>query len=427
MTDPNTAVRRRPLLAAALLLGSAVTLVACQREAEAPPAPTSVEYGRYRAVLKVPGGELPFGLELVQEGGRPVAYLVNGAERVQVTDAEVSGTSVELRMPGYDNVIVAEATPQGLSGEAVMLRRHAERVKIPFKASIGRDYRFVSQPAPAAGSVAGRWAVTMTDREGRTEPAVAELAQDGAKVTGTFLTPTGDHRFLEGQLDGDQLLLSRFDGGSAFLYRAKLNADGTLQGKWWSGTWSEQDWTAKRDDAATLGEAASATRLKNPDAPFTFTFPDLDGKPVSLDDPRFAGKVVIVSIGGSWCPNCHDEAAFLQPYYRDLKDDGLEVVYLQFEYFDDFAQAAAANRRFVQKFDVQWPVLIAGVSDKDVVLEKLPQLEKFVAYPTSLFIDRRGKVRRIHTGFSGPATGRHHEEWRTEFEQLVRELLAEKA
>jgi thiol-disulfide isomerase/thioredoxin len=416
----------RPLrsFAAALVL---VVAAGCNRAADEPPPPrTEVQFGTYRAVLTVPGGELPFGLQLVQEGGRPVAFLVNGEERVRVDDVKIDGPRVELGMPGYDNRIVAEATPQGLSGEAIMLRRHAQRVPIPFKATLGRDYRFVSRPA-AGANVAGRWAVTLTGTDGVPDPAVAELAQEGARVTGTILTPTGDHRFLEGQVDGDTLLLSRFDGGSAFLYRAKLGGDGTLAGQWWSGTWSVEDLTATRDENATLGDAASATKLKDPDAPFTFTFPGLDGQPVSLDDPRFRGKVVIVSIGGTWCPNCHDEAAFLQPYYRELKDRGLEIVYLQFEYFDDFAQAVAANREFVEKFGIEWPVLIAGVSDKDAVLQKLPQLDRFVAYPTSLFVDRQGKVRRIHTGFSGPATGRHHEEWRQEFTTLVNALLDERA
>jgi thiol-disulfide isomerase/thioredoxin len=428
MTRTNgglNAVFSRLLTVAALL--ALAGAAGCGRAAqETPPPRTELAFGTYRAVLTVPGGELPFRLDLVQEGGRPVAYLVNGTERVQVTDVKVDGSRVEFGMPGYDNRIVAEATPQGLSGEAIMLRRHAQRVPIPFKATLGRDYRFVSRPASGA-DVAGRWAVTLTDADGNADPAIAVLAQEGTRVTGTFLTPTGDHRFLEGQVDGDTLLLSRFDGGSAYLYRAKLAADGTLAGQWWSGTWSVEDWTATRDENATLGDAASATKLKNPDAPFTFTFPGLDGQPVSLDDPRFRGKVVIVTIGGSWCPNCHDEAAFLQPYYRELKDRGLEIVSLQFEYFDEFAQAVAANREFVEKFGVEWPVLIAGVSDQDAVVKKLPQLDRFVAYPTSLFVDRQGKVRRIHTGFSGPATGRHHEEWRQEFTTLVNELLDERA
>lgn len=410
--------------ALALALGGCIRK---QSEPDAPPAPTTVSFGTYRAVLKVPGGDLPFALELAQENGRPVAFLVNGAERVRVEDAVVDGTRLELKMPGYGNTIVAEATPQGLSGDATMLRLHGKRVKIPFVAEIGKTARFPEGAPPAPAGVAGRWAVTFTSRDGATEPAVAEFVQDGAKVTGTFLTPTGDHRFLEGRLNGDELLLSRFDGGSAFLYRARLSPEGTLTGNWWSGSWSVEDWTATRDENATLGANAPASKLKNPDAPFTFSFPDLDGKPVSLDDARFRGKVVIVSIGGSWCPNCHDEAKFLQPYYEDLHARGLEIVYLQFEHFDSFAEAVAENRRFVGQFDIPWPVLIAGISDKDDTVVRLPQLEKLAAYPTTLFLDRKGKVRRIHTGFSGPATGRHHEEWRQEFETLVKQLLAERA
>jgi thiol-disulfide isomerase/thioredoxin len=410
------------------IAATATLLAGCDRTADdAPPAPTTVAFGQYRAVLTVPGGELPFGLELAEEQGRPVGYLVNGAERVRAPDALVDGTSLVLGMPGYANRIVAEATPEGLAGHAEMLRRGGSVTRIPFKATLGRTYRFASPAADGGPSVAGRWAATFTTASGAQDPAVAEFEQQGTRVTGTFLTPTGDHRFLEGQVIGDELLLSRFDGGSAFLYRARLAPDGTLAGKLWSGTWSEQAWTARRDEAATLGDAASATKLKNPDAPLAFTFPDLDGKPVSLDDARFRGKVVIVSIGGSWCPNCHDEARFLAPFYRELKDAGLEIVYLQFEHFGDFAQAAEANRGFATRLGVDWPVLIAGVSERDDVLAKLPQLERFVAYPTTLFVDRRGKVRRIHTGFSGPATGRHHEEWRAEFTALVNQLLAEPA
>jgi thiol-disulfide isomerase/thioredoxin len=429
-TTTALGARRHAALArvvASIALVSLVSLAGCDRREAEPPARTTVAYGTYRAVLKVPGGDLPFGLELAQENGKPVAFLLNGAERVRVDDATVAGTHLELKMPGYGNTIVADATPQGLSGDAVMLRRHGQRVQIPFVATFGRTERFPEGAAPSPAGVGGRWAVTFTSRDGAIEPAVAEFQQDGAKVSGTFLTPTGDHRFLEGRLSGDELLLSRFDGGSAFLYRARLTPEGTLSGNWWSGSWSVTDWTATRDENATLGENAPASTLKNPDALLAFTFPDLDGKPVSLDDRRFAGKVVIVSLGGSWCPNCHDEAKFLQPYYRDLKAQGLEVVYLQFEHFDTFAEAVAENRRFVKQFGIEWPVLIAGISDKDDVLTKLPQLEKMVAYPTALFVDRKGKVRRIHTGFSGPATGAHYEEWRQEFETLVKQLLSERA
>ncbi|MCZ8131046.1 MAG: TlpA disulfide reductase family protein [Steroidobacteraceae bacterium] len=418
------------VVATVLACTAAALLAGCGREAEREPAPdvrTVLAYGPYRAALTVPGGELPFGLELAREGEATVAYLVNGPERVRVTDVTQDGTRLDLVMPGYQNRIVAEATPEGLAGEVRIVRRGGEVTRIPFKATAGRTHRFSPTPPTPAGSVAGRWTVTLTSANGRTEPAVAEFTQDGATVTGTFLTPTGDHRYLAGELRGDELLLSRFDGGSAFLYRAKLAAPDAIEGRLWSGTWSERTWTARRDDAARLPDGASATKLKNPEEPLAFAFPDVDGKLVSLDDPRFAGKVVLVTIGGSWCPNCHDEAEFLQPYWRELRDDGLEIVALQFEHSADRTEAVAANRRYVAKFGIEWPVLIAGTTEENGVLASLPQLANFVAYPTMLFVDREGRVRKIHTGFSGPATGRHHEEWKVEFERTVQALLAEKA
>jgi len=134
---------------------------------------------------------------------------------------------------------------------------------------------------------------------------------------------------------------------------------------------------------------------------------------------------VIVTLAGSWCPNCHDEAAFLRPLYREYRERGLEVVALMFEHFGDFAQAAAATRRFRDKFGIEYTTLIAGTSDTDEASKALPQLTGVFAYPTTIFIDRSGQVRKIHAGFSGPATGQHYEEQTQEFRALVETLLAE--
>lgn len=411
-----------------LSLGAAAALAmlgGCGRPPHPAFAQARLAPGEYHATLLLPGGELPFGFTVVSENGHASVYVRNGEESIHVTEIDDEPGRFVLRFPGYENRIEARRDATGYGGVAVMVRRGGREVRLPFRAVAGQNYRFYPTPAANPPSVAGRWAVTFTGKDGTGSPAIAELTQDGARVVGTVLDPTGDHRFLEGEVAGNELRLSRFDGGSAFLYHATLGTDGTLTGTFWSGTWSEDHLSARRDEEVSLTDPAVAAAAAATAAPFAFSFPDLTGRTVSFSDERFRNKVVIVSIGGSWCPNCHDEAAFLAPLYRDLRASGLEIVYLQFEYFGDFAEAVAANRRFVAKFKIDWPVLIAGISDKDEASRKLPRLGRVYAFPTTLVLDRKGVLRNVHSGFSGPATGRYYEEYRQEFTGLVESLLAE--
>jgi peroxiredoxin len=267
--------------------------------------------------------------------------------------------------------------------------------------------------------------VAFTSDAGQSSAGVAEFAQSFEHVTGTILTPTGDHRFLAGEVHGDELRLSRFDGASAYLYHAKIDENGRLVGEYWSGMTGHQRFTAERNVDATLDTSGVATGMKDPSEKLQFSFPDLDGRTISLSDTQFAGKVVIVTLAGSWCPNCHDEAAFLATLYRECHAQGLEIVSLMFEHFGDFEQAASATRRFREKFGIEYATLIAGTSDRDDAAKALPQLNGVFAYPTTIWVDRAGRVRKIHAGFAGPATGWHHDELVTEFTAFTRGLLAE--
>jgi thiol-disulfide isomerase/thioredoxin len=141
-------------------------------------------------------------------------------------------------------------------------------------------------------------------------------------------------------------------------------------------------------------------------------------------DPRFADKVVIVTIGGTWCPNCHDEAAFLRDFLPGRRERGLEVVQLLFEYHTEFSDSAAAAREFIAEFAIDYPVLIAGTYEAGAVQRALPQIANFVAYPTMLVLDKQRRIVYPHTGFSGPATGSHYEAFVAEFSTLVDGLLA---
>jgi peroxiredoxin len=409
-------------------LASALVLTACHQDAAPAAAAVSanaVKMGIYRVLLQTPGGELPFGLELKQQDSHPVGYLINGQERLLLSDIKITGSHLEIPMPGYENVLKADATGSELRGEIFLVKLNAKNQHVPLHATLGETYRFFEHPASDNADVSGRWAMKLIDDSGAPEAVVGEFSQSHDVVTGTILTATGDHRYLAGQVKGDELYLSTFDGAHVFLYKAKIAADGSLDGDWWSGLAYHEKWIGKRDAAAQLPDAYGVTAMRAGVKTFDFAFPDLAGKTVSSKDPQFRGKVLIVALAGSWCPNCHDEAAFLAPLYKDYRDKGLEIVSLQFEHFGDFERAAEATQRFRQHYGIEYTTLIAGISDKDEAAKKLPMLQSFVAFPTTIFIDRKGNVRKIHTGYTGPATGDHYVQFVTEVKTTLDQLLAE--
>ncbi len=409
-----------------VLLLSAAGLSACDR-ADDPVAAAGPPLGQYRAVLSVAGGDLPFGLELARENGALVAWLINGPERVRVPDVQLDGDRLSMQMPGYPHRLEARFVDARFEGAVELLRPRGLIKGVRLVAMPGQDWRFFPKPGAAPLDFSGRWALTFSDDEGNERSAIAELTQHGHQVAGTVLRPTGDDRYIAGEARGDTLFLSRFDGGSAYLYLGRLAPDGTLAGDFHTGGGGHETWSGRRDPDARLEDPARMTGLKPGVESLEFTFPDLDGSPVSFPGGRFAGKVVLITIGGSWCPNCHDEAVFLRELLASRRAQGLEVIQLMFEYTPDFASASAAARAFAQKFAIDYPVLIAGTTNDGDVLKKLPQLAALKAYPTLFIVDRMGKVRATHTGFSGPATGSHYEEQNRELTALVDGLLRERS
>ena len=406
--------RAVPVLGAIALL----LLLSCSERAH-------IEPGLYRAVLTLPGGELPFGFELKQEQQALVGYLINGPERVRVPDVKVDGQRIDMTMPGYGNRLSARLKRGRLEGEVVLVKRGLKEQKLPFRAERDLNYRFFAQPLTDNADVDGRWAVTFTDIDGTKTPAIGEFEQSFHEVTGTFLTQTGDHRYLAGEMRNNELYLSTFDGAHAYLYHAQVTPTGELKGQYWSGLSPVEEWVGRRDEQAKLADPDALTTIRDDTWSFGFTFPDETGKPVSMADARFRNKVMIVVLGGSWCPNCHDETAFLAPLYRRYRDRGLEIVELMFEQSEELAHATHAVSAMRAKFGIEYATLIAGTSDKVEASTHLPQLSSVYAFPTTLFVDRKGRVRRIYTGFSGPATGVHYEELTASFIATIESLLAE--
>jgi thiol-disulfide isomerase/thioredoxin len=248
---------------------------------------------------------------------------------------------------------------------------------------------------------------------------VFNKAKGSNVVTGTFLTPSGDYSYLEGVVVGDSLMLSTFNGVFVYLFKAKIT-DRTMRGMYWSGTHHNEPWSAVRDEQATLPDPNELTTINGE---FNFAFPDLDSIIVSLSDEKFKNKVVVVQFLGSWCPNCLDETAYLAKFYDKNKSRGLEFVGLSFEKTDEFKRAVGNVTRFRDRLGVHYTLLIAGNRTKRQ--EIYPGLMNFQGYPTTVFLDKQHRVRKIHAGFNGPATGAEYEKFKDEFERFIEALINE--
>jgi thiol-disulfide isomerase/thioredoxin len=391
---------------------------------------TSVEERRlktgvWRATVEIQGQELPFNFEVTRdaEGGYDV-YLLNASERLLLDEVSVRGDSVDMVLHIFDaNIKAAIQGDTLLTG--LFIKNYADDYRIPFQARHGVQYRFFDpQDNTSGANFSGKYEATFR-HEDETTNAIALFRQRDGVLTGTFMTPTGDYRFLEGNITDSTLYLSTFDGNYSYLFKGSLQQDGTIKGEFFSGkTWYET-WVARRNERAELPDATSLTYLKEGYEKISFAFPDISGKSVSLDDPKYKGKVVILQILGTWCPNCMDETKFLVPWYDANKDRGVEIIGLAYERKPDFDYASARVKKMVEKMNVTYDILIAGTSDKESAAKTLPMLNSIVAFPTTIFIGKDGKVKKIHTGFSGPGTRQYYEQFKEEFNETVNSLLQE--
>ncbi len=399
-----------------LLILSLLALLSCT------PTPPELRTGPWRGVISMQGKELPFGLEITRSGSGYQAYLLNAEEKILLDEISIQGDSVRLNMHVFDAALVARVGDTQLSGTFV--KNYAPSGHLPFEAAYNETHRF-TRDSTTTLDFSGTFGVTFQVSDTVEYPAVAMIQQEGNDVIGTFLTPTGDYRYLQGNVVDDELHLSAFDGNHAFVFTATLSGD-SIRGNFYSGKNGFETWKGVRNNQAVLPDAESLTFLKPGYDKLTFSFPDLTGKPVTLQDERFKNKVVILQIFGTWCPNCMDETRFLAPWYEQNKERGVEILGLAYERKADFNYARERVEKMKNKWNVGYEFVIAGVNDKAKASETLPALNRVLAFPTTIFIGKDGKVKHIHTGFSGPGTGIHYERFQERFNQLVNELLAEK-
>jgi len=402
------------LAAASVLLGNAATAYA------------EPHLGAWRAWLDSPGGDLPFGLELGGTKAIETALLINGKERISVPSFWLAEDRIAFGIDHYDSKILAKLSDSGkrMDGEWNKRGRNDAVTKMAFHAVYGQHPRFKQlKSAPGGKSrLDGRWAVQFSSSD---EPAVGafETESDGS-VSGTFLTTTGDYRYLAGGFDGATLRLSCFDGGHAFLFSATMGSDGTLKGDFWSRDAWHETWTATKDASVQLPDGFSLTRGTKV-ALSEITYRDLKGESVSLGDAQFQGNARIIELFGTWCPNCHDASDYLAELDRKYKAQGLSVLGIAFELSDEFDRSVRLVNRFAKRHDASYPILIGGLADREKADSIFPLIDRVRSYPTFVFLNRLGEIEAVYSGFSGPATGSDHDRLRKRWETLIGRLLSD--
>ncbi len=372
------------------------------------------------------GKEVVFTFELIEAGTLKSILIKNATEKILVKDVKFTADSVFFKMPVFESAFKAKRFKDHWDGVWTKGTSASDQV-LAFSA-IKNKPRFDLTDGPAKFNISGRWAVNFANDKSKADQSIAEFKQTGNLLTGTFLTPTGDYRYLEGNVSGNKMMLSGFDGGHAFLFTADIKSQNEIiNGFFNSGAKYTEGFHATKDANATVSTDEVAMFLKPGESKLNFAFPDLNNKMVSINDKRFQNKVVIIQILGSWCPNCMDETAFLSKYYKENKSRGIEIIGLAYEYSTDYNRSVKSITKFKNKFDIAYPLLVTGVTVGDSLrTEKtLPQVTDIKVFPSNIFIDKKGNVRKFETGFFGPGTGDHFKKFIKDFNETVNGLLNE--
>ena len=378
--------------------------------------------GLWDATVLVNNGalEIPFRFELSGSGSNVKGSFFNGDDKTTSTSGTLANGTLSLNFDELGTRLEATLKDGQLDGQ---YSRGTRGAPYPFHAK-----RFTPLQTGQANvpSIAGLWNVQV-GKSSKGEAAWQLIVrQAGAEVSAVILRIDGDTGTLTGTFKDGKFALSHFSGARPLRLELTPGAGGTLA----VVQNTDQPLTALRAeqaDAKGLPKPSDPTRftsVKDPTEPFRFSFPDLEGKIVSNTDARFAGKVVIVAIGGSWCPNCHDETPFLVELYKKYRKQGLEIVELSFE-----EEAQIKNpvrvKAFNKRYGVDYTVLIPG--EPKELNDKVPQGVNLNSFPTTFFLGRDGRVRSAHAGFAGKASGKFHTELKEEVTALVERLLAEKS
>ena len=398
-----------------ILAACAVVLFAACMSPELEPTSNRPQVGYWRLTMKTGETPIPVNVHIDTTGSLTI---LNGAEEVPSNDLMVYGDTTEVRISAYPSYLrYATTSATTICGRWIDSAR--SNYTVPFTGTYRGN---TASPYPALELGSDAYRVTFEPGSDDAYHAQGLFTPHNGPCAGTFLTETGDYRFLQGSRTDSHMVLSCFDGAHLFLFEADVAGDSLQNGVFLSGKHYQSTWEAVRDDAFTLTDPDSLTYVTSQDA-FTFQALDATGDIAEFDAEAFAGKLTIVQIFGSWCPNCLDESTYYQDLYARFAERGLNIVPVAFERGNDFAQNVKHIQRQFDQLGISYPFYIGGTASKSEASRVFRQLNRVISFPTSVFISPAGEVLKIHTGFYGPGTGQAYADYLAETEAFIKAHL----
>jgi thiol-disulfide isomerase/thioredoxin len=377
----------------------------------------ALDAGPWRFELKTANAVIPFIIQFELVEGKYSATLFNGEEKIKLNDIRIKNKNVSIPLQTYEVSLEMEQPKEGKMIGLLVRHNKNPKVKTLVRGVYKETERFPEEKSKPDIDLNGRWLVSLTDESDKTDTGIIVFKQKGNNLNGSILTPTGDYRYMEGFVSGSEFEAASFDGVYNYLVKGKVDKDGKLQAKILSNSITKIE--GKKDANADLPDAYKQTQVES----INFTFPNLSGKNVSLSDKKFKNKPVIIQFFGSWCPNCLDEMNYLIPWYKENKNRGIEIVALSFERSLSKEEAKKQLMKVKKKKNIPYTLLIAGHTSEDKPMDKVPGLKNFMSFPTTVFLNKKHEVVKVHAGFTGPSTGEFYDKWKTEFNQTVNEIL----
>jgi thiol-disulfide isomerase/thioredoxin len=408
------------------LISSLVFLLSCNTNSESNNNAIStpiLKKGDWRVEMNLNGKTLPFILELKEKEGDLSISIFNGKEEININQVTQKQDSIFFDMPVFESSFFLKIEDSSrMTGNWVNYYQ-SDHYRIPVSAYYGKSNRFSKESSNKAKIVHRKYEVSFSPNKKEEYKAIGLFETKGNKAWGTFATETGDYRYLEGNIAGDSLYLSTFDGSHAFLFEAKILGD-SLKGMFYSGIHFKEDWIALKNNDFELSNPDSLTFYSSNQ--IDLKLPNYRDSLVDINSDYFNSKVKLIQIMGSWCPNCLDESNYYAELYNKYKDQGLEIIAVAFERTKNKETALSNLKKLKDKTSANYTFLLGGSTKDDNPLDIFPMLSHIMSYPTTIYLNRNNEIVKVHTGFYGPSTAKLFENYKKETEDFIEKLLLEK-